>query len=96
MTEASWQPKIAAINAENAAARRLAEDSVFGKALSSNQAVAEKAQAGALDLASVFPVLLSFVPYPILERMIGHSRGNNSHNPNRQKAEQARLARGQS
>jgi hypothetical protein len=43
--------------------------------------VSEEAQA--LDLVSVFPVLLSFVPYPILERMIGHGRGNNSHNPNR-------------
>ena len=47
--------------------------------------MAEKVQA--LDLASVFPVLLSFVPYPILERMIGHSRGNNSHNPNRHQHE---------
>jgi hypothetical protein len=36
MTEAYWQPKIAEAKAEKAAARRLAEDAVFAKALSGN------------------------------------------------------------
>jgi hypothetical protein len=43
---------------------------------------------------SVFPVLLSFVPYPILERMIGHGRGNNSHNPNRHQHQAIGVAAG--
>jgi hypothetical protein len=72
MTDACWQPKIAAIKAEKAAARRLAKDAVFAKTLSGNQAVSEEAQG--LDLVSV---LLSFVPLPILERMIRNGRGNN-------------------
>jgi hypothetical protein len=50
----------------------LTEDAVFAKALSGNWAVSEEAQAA--DLVSV---LLSFVPLPILERMIRYGRGNN-------------------
>jgi hypothetical protein len=34
MTEAYWQPRLAEIKAEKAAARPIAEDSVFEKALS--------------------------------------------------------------
>ena len=33
MTEAYWQPKLAKIKADKAAARRLAEDAVFERAL---------------------------------------------------------------
>ena len=47
-----------------------------------------------MDLVAVFPVLLSYWPYPILQRMIGHGLGNNSHNPNRHQHQSLGVASG--